>query len=103
MEVQSLWELEPSNGSGSWSLGLEWVLLAVTIFLIALAKAAISASGIGALEVLSGVSSSTGSECADLRFVDILVGGGGWVGGWVAGLEVPELSRRVKLSTNPAL
>ena len=89
----SLWELELSNGSGSLSLGLEWVLPAMTIFLIALANAAISLSGIVALEVSSGVSSSTGSVSADPRCADILVGVSGWVGGWVAGLEFPELSR----------
>jgi len=31
------------------------------------------------------------------------VGVGGWVGGWVTGLEFPELSSKVKLSTMPAL
>jgi len=65
----------------------------MTIFLIALANAATSALGFVVPEVFSGVSSSTGSACADLGgAADILVG----VGGWVAGLEFPEVSRRVK-------
>ena len=46
-----------------------------------------------------GVSSSAGSICADPRCADMLVGVGGWVGGQVTGLEFPELSRKVKLSS----
>ena len=74
----------------------------LTILLIALANAAIPLLGIAALEVLSGVSLSTGLVSADPRFSDIMVGVGGWVTGWVAGLEFPEPSRKVKLSTNLA-
>ena len=46
-----------------------------------------------------GVSSSMRSWCADLCCADILMGVGGWIGGWVTGLEFPELSRKVKLSS----
>src|SRR5882724_12750101 len=91
MKVQSLRESEPSNGSGSQSLGLELLLLFKTL-LIASANTVASAS----LELEAGIPSS--------KCVDILVGVGGWVGGQVMGLEFPELSRKVKLSsTVPAL
>jgi len=70
--------------------------LAVTIFSIALAHAATSASGFVVPEVWSGVSLSTGSACADLvGAADIIEGAGGWVEGWVAELEFPEMSRSV--------
>jgi len=72
-------------------------VIALMILSIALANAVISLSGITVLVVSSGVSSSTGSASADPRFADIMVG----VVNWVAGLEFPELSRRVK-SNNPA-
>src|SRR5882724_9254992 len=99
MKVQSLQESEPSNGSGSWSLGLELLLVFKTLP-IASANAVASAS----CELEAGVSSSSGSMCADPRCADMLVGVGGWVGGQVTGLEFPELSRKVKLSsTVPAL
>jgi len=45
--------------------------------LIALANAVISLLGIAALEVSSGVSSSTGLASADPRFADIILGVGG--------------------------
>jgi len=96
--VRSLRELEPSNGFGSRSLGLE--LFIFKTLLIASVNAVASASC--GLEV--GVSSSTGSIYADPRCADMLTGVGGWVGGWVTGLEFPELSRIVKLSsTVPAI
>src|SRR5882724_3319212 len=91
MKVRSLRGSEPSNGSGSRSLGLDLLLLFKT-FLMASVNTVASASR----ELEAGVPSS--------KCVDILVGVGGWVGGWVTGLEFPELSRKVKLlSTVPAL
>jgi len=72
---------------------LEWFLLAVTIFLIALANAAISASGFMVPGVWSGVSLSIASACADpVGAADMIEG----VGGWVAELEFPEMSWRVR-------
>ena len=69
----------------------------MTIFLIALANAVTSATGFVVLEVSSGVLLSTGSMCTDLGCAaDILLGVGGWVRGWVTGLEFPDVSRRVK-------
>src|SRR5882724_1946226 len=96
MKVQSLWELEPSNGSGSQSLGLELLLVFKTLP-IASANVVASAS----CEVEAGVSLSTGSMCADPCCTYMLVGVGGWVEDWVTGLEFSELSMRVK-SNNPA-
>ena len=84
------------NGSGSQSLGLELLLFFKTL---PIASANAFASALCQLE--AGVSSSSGSMCADPCCADMLVGVGGWVGGWVTGLEFPELSRRVK-SNNPA-
>src|SRR5882724_8629734 len=99
MKVQSLWELEPSNGSGSRSLGLELLFVFKTLP-IASANVVASAS----CELEAGVSPSAGLRCADPRCVDMLAGVGGWGDGWVMGLEFPELSRKVKLSsTVPAL
>jgi len=72
------------------------------ILSIALANAATSALGFVVPEVLSGVSSSTGLVCADPGCTDMWVGVGGWVEGWVAEWEFPEMSRRAKLSNNPA-
>src|SRR5882724_12842313 len=85
MKVQSLQE-SPSNGSGSWSLGLELLFVLKTLP-IASANAVASASW----ELDTGVSSSAGLRCADPRCVDMLAGVGGCVGGWVMGFEFPEL------------
>ena len=84
-------KLVRSNGSGSQSLGLE-LLFGFKTLPIASVIAVASAS----CELEPGVPSSVGSMCADPCHPDILVGVGGWVGVWVAGLEFPELSRRVK-------
>jgi len=72
MKVQSLWESEPLNGSGSHSLTLELLLLFRTLP-IASANAVASAS----CELEAGVSSSVGSRCADTKCVDMLAGVGG--------------------------
>ena len=97
--MQSLRELEPLNGSGSQSFGLE-VLLGFMTLLIASANAVASAS----CELEAGVSLSIGSMCADPRCADMLVSVSGWVNVWVNRLKFPELSRKVKLSsTVPAL
>ena len=57
-----------------------------------------------ACELETGISSSAGSMCVYPRCADMLAGVGGWIGGQVTGLEFPELSRIVKLSsTVPAL
>jgi len=81
------------------SLGLELLLVFKTLP-IASANAVAS----GSCELEAGVSSSVRLWCVDPRRADILVGVGGWVRGWVTGLEFPELSRKVKLSsTVPAL
>src|SRR5882724_7397239 len=94
MKVQSLWESEPSNGSGSWSLGLELLLVFKTLLI-----ASMNAVALASCELEAGVSSSTGSMCAGSRCVDMLVGVGGWVDS-----QVTELSRKVKLlSSVPAL
>src|SRR5882724_6464725 len=91
--------MEPLNGSGSQSLGLELLFIFKTL-LIASVNAVASAS----CELEAGVSSFVVSMCADPRCADMLVGVGGWVDVWVTGLEFPELSRIVKLSsTVPAL
>jgi len=96
MKVQSLQESEPSNVSGSQSLGLELLLVFKTL---PIDSANVVASALCELE--AGVSLSTGSLCADPCCTEMLVGFGGWVEGWVTGLEFTELSRRVK-SNNPA-
>ena len=89
--MRSFRELDPLNGSGSRSLGLELLFIFKTL-LIASANTVASASH----ELEAGVPSS--------KCVDMLAGVGGWVGGQVTGLEFPELSRKVKLSsTVPAL
>src|SRR5882724_2686798 len=99
MKVQSLQELEPSNGSGSQSLGLELLLDFKTL---PIASVNVVASASCKLE--AGVSLSARLWCVYPRCADILVGVDGWVGGWVTRLEFPELSRKVKLSsTVPAL
>src|SRR5882724_2138420 len=99
MKVQSFWELEPSNGSGSWSLGLELLFVFKTLPI-----ASANAVALASCELEAGVSLSAGSICADPRCADMLAGVGGWVGGWVTGFGFPELSRKVKLSsTVPAL
>src|SRR5882724_3153166 len=99
MKVQSFQESEPSNGSGSQSLGLELLLVFKTLLI---ASANMVALALCKLE--AGVSSSARLWCVDPRCADILVGVGGWVGGWITGLEFPELSRKVKFSsTVPAL
>src|SRR5882724_4681362 len=94
MKVQSLWESELSNRSGSQSLGLELLFVLKTL-LIALANAVASAS----CELETGVSSSAGLRCADTRCVDMLAGVGGCVDCQVTGFEFPELLS----STVPAL
>ena len=67
-----------------------------------IASANVVASALHELE--AGVSSSTRLWCIYPRCADILVGVGRWVEGQVTGLEFPELSRKVKLSsTVPAL
>ena len=96
--MRSLWELELSNGSGSQSLGLELLLFFKTLLI-----ASVNMVALACCELESGVSLSVRLWCVDPRCVDIMVGVGGWVGGWVIGLEFPEWSRRVKLSTMPAL
>ena len=99
MKVQSFQGLEPSNGSGSQSLGLELLFIFKTLP-IASANSVASAS----CKLEAGVSSATGSMCADPRCADMMAGVGGWVDVWVTGLEFPKLSRIVKLSsTVPAL
>src|SRR5882724_1803115 len=91
MKVWSFQGLEPLNGSGSRSLGLELLLLFKTLLI-----ASANTVDLASRELEAGVPSS--------KCVDMLVGVGGWVGGWVTGLEFPELSRKVKLSsTVPAL
>src|SRR5882724_10101150 len=94
MKVQSLRESEPSNGSGSWSLGLELLLVFKTLPI-----ASVNVVALASCELEAGVSLSTESMCADPRCADMLVGVGGWVGGWVTGLEFSELSKMVKLSS----
>ena len=97
--MQSLRESEPSNGSGSWSLGLELLL-----FFKTLPIASVNVVASASCELEARVSSSARLWCVDPRCADILAGVGGWVGGWVTGLEFSELSRKVKLSsTVPAL
>src|SRR5882724_2818861 len=94
MKVRSLQELEPSNRSGSGSLGLELLFIFKTL-LIASANAVALASH----ELENVVSSSSRLWC-----VYMMAGVDGWVDGQVTGLEFPELSRKVKLSsTVPAL
>jgi len=63
--------------------------------------ASVNAVALASCELEAGVSSSMRLWHADPRCADILLGVGGWVGGWVTGLEFPELTRRVK-SNNPA-
>src|SRR5882724_6899585 len=82
MKVQSFWELEPSNGSGSQSLGLE-LLFVLKTFPIASANTVASAS----CKLETGVSSSVGSRCADPRCVDMLAGVGGYIDCRVMGLN----------------
>src|SRR5882724_1091314 len=94
MKVRSFQESEPSNGSGSQSLGLEPLFILKT-FPIASANTIASAS----CKLETGVSSSVGSRCADPRCVDMLAGVGGCIDCWVTGFEFPELL----LSTVPAL
>src|SRR5882724_742211 len=94
MKVRSLWELEPLNGSGSRSLGLELLFVLKTLP-IALVNAVASALW----ELKTGVSSSAGSRCADPKCVDMLAGVGGCLDCQVMGFEFPELSS----STVPAL
>jgi len=99
MKVQSFRELEPSNGSGSWSLALELLLLFRTLPI-----ASVNAVASASWELEAGVSSLVGLRCADPRCVDMFAGVGGWVDGWVTGFEFPELSRKAELSsTVPAL
>ena len=88
--IEWIWFLE---------LGLELLL-----FFKTLPIASVNAVALVSYELEAGVSLSTGSICADPRCADMLAGVGGWVGGQVTGLEFPELSRIVKLSsTVPAL
>src|SRR5882724_3141541 len=94
MKMGSLRESEPSNGSGSWSLGLELLFIFKTLPI-----ASVNVVALASCELEAGVSSSTGSIYADPRCADMLVGVGGWVGGWVTGLEFPKLSKIVKLSS----
>src|SRR5882724_3384300 len=94
MKVRSFQESEPSNGSGSRSLGLE-LLFVLKTFPIASANTIASAS----CELETGMSSSVGLRCADPRCVDMVAGVGGCVDCQVTGFEFPELS----LSTVPAL
>ena len=74
MKVQSFLGLEPLNGSGSRSLGLDMEGQAWMTLLIAMRNLTASASSeltarVSA-RVSSGVSSSAGSTCADLGCVD---------------------------------
>src|SRR5882724_7337835 len=94
MKVRSFRELEPSNGSGSRSLGLELLFILKT-FPIASANTIASAS----CKLETGVSSSVGVRCADPRCVDMLAGVRGYVDCQVMGFEFPELLS----STVPAL
>ena len=70
--MQSFWESEPLNGSGSQSLGLELLLVFKTLPIASVNEVA-SAS----CELEAGVSSSAGSMCADPRCADMLAGVGG--------------------------
>src|SRR5882672_12773654 len=94
MKVRSLQELEPSKVSGSLSLGLAG-LPSLTSLPIASAKC-------WALEAVSSGVSTSGSICVELWCeVDIGAGVGGCIADRVAGVEVPDGSRRVKVSSNP--
>jgi len=72
--------------------------------LIALANAVASISW-GVVPVVSlGVSSSTGSMCADSGCAeDMFAEVGGHNGDWVPGIEFPEGSREVEISSIPAI
>ena len=82
--MQSFWESEQSNGSGTQSLGLEQEQFALTILLIALANAVASALGSVVPGISSGVSLSTRLVCADPGCVEDILVGVGEVGflGW---------------------
>src|SRR6266481_9567933 len=71
MKVQSLWESEPSNGSGSWSLTLLGIL-ALTILSMALTNASSEVGWIGALSgdssrVWPWLEPCADSGCADMN------------------------------------
>src|SRR5882724_2078206 len=72
MKVQSFLGSEPSNGLGSWSLGLDVEGWDWTSLLIAMINLRVSASSgfIVTAGVSLGVSSSVGSMCADLGCAD---------------------------------
>jgi len=91
--VRSFQESEPSNGSGSRSLGLELLFVLKTLPI-----ASVNAVASASCELETGVSSSAGLRCADPRCVDMLAGVGGCVDCQVTGFEFPELL----LSTVPA-
>src|SRR5882724_10319191 len=91
MKVRNLQESEPSNGSGSQSLGLELLLVFKTLPI-----ASANAVALASCDLEPGVPLSVGLMCTDLCCPDILVGVGGWVGVWATGVEFHELSRRVK-------
>src|SRR5467141_3160830 len=92
MKVRSLRESELSKVSGSWSLGLDG-LPVFTISLMAFANFCTSERGSGVLRLIC-----TGVCCR----VDMSTGVGGCVADWVAGVELPDGSRRVKVSLSPA-
>src|SRR5882724_13087733 len=90
MKVRSFWESEPSNGSGSQSLGLELLFILKTLPI-----ASVNTVALASCELETGVLSSVGSRCADPRCVDMLAGVGGYVDCRVTGFEFPELSSSI--------
>src|SRR5712664_2158185 len=92
MKVRSFRESEPSKVSGSRSLGLDG-LPVFTISPIAFANFCTSKRGSGVSRLIC-----TGVCCG----VDMSTGVGGCVADQVVGVELPDGSRRVNVSLNPA-
>src|SRR6267142_2140051 len=92
MKVRSFRESEPSKVSGSQSLGLDG-LPVFTISPIAFANFCTLERGSGVLRLIC-----TGVCCG----VDMSTGVGGCVADRVGGVELPDGSRRVNVSSNPA-
>ena len=92
MKVRSFRESEPSKVSGSRSLGLDGIPV-FTISPIAFTNFCTSERGSGVSRLIC-----TGVCCG----VDMSTGVGGCVADQVAGVELPDGYRRVKVSSSPA-